>query len=199
MSNRDTDCIKYVLDEMDPSERLEFERKLENDSDLLIEVESIRRIKQKLQNLPMVDPPRELTGSILLKAESLTKKNWNDRFHLKISMVAAVLALSVSTGILLTGETENTDIPPQENRQATIQSNLQVGQNFAEQQRPEVERIQPWVDKNDILHFGSQTVGSNYVNFDSALQESYRKLSPVQHSSPGRFIDRGLHLTGSGN
>lgn len=199
MSKMDTDCIKYVLDEMDPSERLEFERKLENDSNLLIEVESIRRIKRKLQSLPLVDPPKELTGSILQKAESLTKKNWNDRFHLKVSMVAAVLALSVSTGVLLTGESDNISNPLQENQQATIQSTFEGGQGVLEQQWQETERIQPWVDKNDVLYFGSQSGNSNYANFDSALQESYQKLSPVQHSSPGRFIDRGLHLTGSGN
>jgi len=56
MSKEDTNSIKYILEEMDPAEEIEFERRMSSNPDLRIEVESIRRMKGKLNSLPELSP-----------------------------------------------------------------------------------------------------------------------------------------------
>src|SRR5690625_114333 len=61
-------CIRYLMKEMDPSEELLFKKKMEDDSDLLIEVESLRKVNERLFELPKMRPPAHLTRKILKEA-----------------------------------------------------------------------------------------------------------------------------------
>ena len=75
MSREDTKSIKYILEEMDPAEQVEFERMMESNPDLRIEVESIRRMTTKLKALPKLSPPKHVTNSILsVAADQANKK-----------------------------------------------------------------------------------------------------------------------------
>lgn len=192
MSKRDTDCIKYVLNEMDPSERIEFERRMEEDSDLLIEVESIRRIKQRLNSLPLLHPPKELSRSIYQKSgeyNTLLKKRERNR---KLSLAAVFLVISLSGGLLFIGESDDTS--SQINR-AGIQSSPLQHTTVTKTSN----RIQPWVDNNEIIHFTGDSENVGFTMDDSALQNNFQNLQPVNNSSVKQYFHRNFHLTGSGN
>lgn len=191
MSKRDTDCIKYVLNEMDPSERIEFERKMVEDSDLLIEVESIRRMEKRLSSLPLFQPPEKLSHTIFEKSgeyNALLKRRNRNR---KLSLAALVLVISLSGGILFLDESD--DASNQVSR-AGIQ-NSPMHQSVTKSN----SRVQPWVDTNDIIHFTGDSDNTEFTMDDSALQNSYQKLQPVNNPSVKQYFHRNLHLTGSGN
>ena len=59
MINNDEGCIRYLMQEMDPAEEIEFEREMLKNQDLLIEVESLRRTDKKLGKLPLINPPND--------------------------------------------------------------------------------------------------------------------------------------------
>ncbi len=192
MSKRDTDCIKYVLNEMDPSERIEFKRRMEEDSDLLIEVESIRRIKERLNALPLLHPPKELSHTIYQKSgeyRTLSKKRGRNR---KLSVAAVILIMSLSGSILFLGDSD--DFSEQPDRTAIQSSSLQ--QTTITKTN---NRIQPWVDNNEIIHFTGDITQSRFTLDNTALQNSYPKLQPVNNPSVKQYFHRNLHLTGSGN
>lgn len=192
MSNRDTDCIKYVLNEMDPTERIEFERRMEKDSDILIEVESIRRIKNKLNSLPLLNPPKELTHSIYQKSGEFSTRSKNRSRNKKLSLAAVVLVMSLSGSILFLGESD--DFYEQFDH-ATIQSSPLQQSTVTKTNN----RIQPWVDNNEIIHFTGDSGNSRFTLDNSALQDNYPKLQPVNNPSVKQYFHRNLHLTGSEN
>jgi len=192
MSKRDTDCIKYVLNEMDPSERIEFERKIEEDPDLLIEVESIRRIKKKFNALPLFNPPEELSHSIYQQSgnyKDLTKRRRRTR---KVSFAALALVIGLTGSTLFIGESE--ELSEQVNRAAFQNSPLQ--QTTITRTN---NRTQPWVDNNEIIHFTGDAGTMDFIIDDSALLNNYPKLQPVNNPSVKQYFHRNLHLTGSGN
>ena len=47
-----TDIIRFLMDEMDPSEKIVFEQRIQLNQDLLIEVESLKQTWQKLVYIP---------------------------------------------------------------------------------------------------------------------------------------------------
>ena len=62
------------MKEMDPSEEMEFEKKIREDENLLIEVESLRATNRKLAGLPLQNPPKHLTQKIANEAKQLKEK-----------------------------------------------------------------------------------------------------------------------------
>ncbi|MEX2456300.1 MAG: hypothetical protein WD381_03260 [Balneolaceae bacterium] len=192
MSNRDTDSIKYVLNEMDPSERIEFERRIVEDSDLLIEVESIRRMEKRLSALPLFHPPKKLSHSIYEKSgeyNALLKRRDRNK---KLSLAAVVLVISLSGSMLFMGESD--DVPDQFNS-AGIQSPPLQQSTVTKSNN----RVQPWVDNNQIIHFTGGSENTGFTMDNSDLQSSYQKLQPVNNPSVKQYFHRNLHLTGSGN
>ena len=47
-----TDIIRFLMDEMDPSEKIVFEQRIQLNQDLLIEVESLKKTWQKTSYIP---------------------------------------------------------------------------------------------------------------------------------------------------
>jgi hypothetical protein len=71
-------CIRYLMKEMDPSEELLFEKKMMEDENLLIEVESLRKVNQRLSGIPEMEPPKGVTEHHIKGFRlSSNKKNLN--------------------------------------------------------------------------------------------------------------------------
>ncbi len=106
MSNVDELCVKYVFDELDPSEVTLVEKAMISDQNLLIEVESLRSTWKKLQNLPELEPPPNISEAIIHQAIDYANQQQFFGNHWKnpglLATAAIVLfSLLISTAYLL--------------------------------------------------------------------------------------------------
>lgn len=111
MPNADEElCLKYVLNELDPSEIMLVERAMAEDDDILIEVESMRATLRKLNRLPEYAPPEDLQQQILEHAREHAEYRYSasrmiNLFSLPASTtytaaaLAAVLIITLSYGV----------------------------------------------------------------------------------------------------
>lgn len=190
MSNEDTNSIKYVLEEMDPAEEVEFERKMESNPDLRIEVESIRRIKSKLNTLPDISPPKHLTDSVLEFAAGQSNKKQGFRSGYFLS--AAVVIIGLTTGSLFFNNSF------EENGSASGASTVfsPYGNESTQQNVNRSTNLKPWVDRQDVLHLS----GSESVYNPKMLNEvgnRFNKLRPVGNSPDFQPFNRSIQLTGN--
>lgn len=190
MSKEDTKSIKYILEEMDPAEMVEFERNLTHNPDLRIEVESIRRMKKKLNDLPDLSPPSSLTDSILSLAavESNKKHKLRSRYILS----AAVVILGLTTGSFMI---HNVFIE-EGNVSHSSASISNMGNISAEQELPMASELKPWVDRQDVLHLSGFESGLN-SGVVNDVANSFEKLKPVGRFPSQQPFNRSLQLTGS--
>lgn len=195
MRKKDTNSIAYLFNEMDPSEEVEFERCLLDNENLLIEVESLKKVKQKLSSLPRFTVSVEVLDEIYSKAGNKTVKQkitWKKFIY----YTAAAILIAGLTGIVLILDqgSQNSDT-----NRATVSSNnylfqqSQGSDNFS-QSRADVA---PWIDNNDILHFNDRLQSSESASIDSLFKNSYQRLTPVTDPTQTRLYQRNLHLTGS--
>lgn len=190
MSKEDTNSIKYVLEEMDPAEEVEFERKMESNPDLRIEVESIRRIKSKLNTLPDISPPKYLTDSVLEFAA--VQSNKKQIFRPGYFLSAAVVILGLTTGSLIFNNSF------EENGTASSASTAfsSYGNESTQQNISRSTDLKPWVDRQDVLHLS----GSESVSNPTMLNEvgnRFNKLRPVGNSPDFQPFNRSIQLTGN--
>lgn len=120
LSSVDELCIKYVFDELDPSEVTLVEQAMVEDENLLIEVESLKSTWRKLKNMPDLHPPAHLSDSVMkLAAEQVSSKplffiqRWNNPGLLATAAVV-LFSIMISTAYLMPGLVENTDAPAPE-------------------------------------------------------------------------------------
>lgn len=192
MSKEDTNSIKYILEEMDPAEMVEFERQMASDPDLRIEVETIRRMNGKLNALPDLKPPKHVTDSILsLSAEQSGKsKGFKSGYFLS----AAVVILGLTTGSLILQSSFN-DGGSDGNSSASLFSS---GAVINKTEVTQNANLKPWVDRQDVLRLnGFESVSNSSPIQSNRSGNSFNKLKPV-----GKFPDlhpynRSLQLTGS--
>ena len=78
MQVNQTDIIRFLMDEMDPSEKISFEQRIRLDQDLLIEVESLKTW-QKTSTIPSFTTPKHLKEVIFDQAEAsiAISNKWN--------------------------------------------------------------------------------------------------------------------------
>lgn len=224
ISNR---CISYIYNEMDPSEQVEFEREFEQNENLLIEVESLKNVSEKLQDIRLMDPPADLVENIYQQA-SHTNASAGQSFNWwRWGSVAAVLLISVSmSSYMLLPVAESEDLPEVEGNtlmgasstpQWSVEQESETAGIAAEQEEVPVAQTQvqapsaatttvsapggeadsPWVDNNDILHFQDRIHTANSSQIDSIRTQSLKKLTPVEHSGERTRTQHRLHLTGS--
>jgi anti-sigma factor RsiW len=192
MSKEDTDCVKYILEEMDPAEKIEFERKMASNPDLRIEVESIRRMNSKIRELPDFTPPKELTNSILAIAEEQANQRQGGRKGYFLS--AAVVILGLTTGSLLlqnniefTGSSSNAAAGFQSAGNQLIQSS---------DRSPAGVDLQPWIDRQNVLRLSGFESGSElFIQKEAA--RSFEKLRPVGRYPDFQPLNRSVQLTNS--
>lgn len=210
MSKKENQSITYIYNEMDPSEKLEFERDLENDSNLLIEVESFKNISEKLFQLKCIHPPAEISDEILGRAETLRKKHSSSIGSRYMFAAAALIVIGLTSGVFLLNSSEgstenNTGSAMIGSTESQLNNTFPV--NVLSEQpavvsssgivRSEVNAIEPWIDENDVIHFYDRFRADNIATIDSMFHHSYQKLTPVTDPSQSVSIQRHLHLTGS--
>jgi len=190
MSIKDTNSsIKYILEEMDPAEKVEFEREMACNPDLKIEVESIRRMKSKLNSLPSFHPPKHISESILSVAADQTSKKQGIKSGYYLS--AAVVILGLTTGaLILQNSTE--ELFPAGNSSASIS----IGNEISQTGETRTSDIQPWVDRQDVLRISGFESISNSIQLRE-IGNSYEKLKPVGNYPGIQPFRRSVQLTGS--
>ncbi len=196
MRNKDTRIISYLFNEMDPSERVEFERKLIDDENLLIEVESLKQTKLRLSPLPELHPPKHIIESVLKEAEEYSRKSVINRGRSVYYAAAAVLITGfLASAILLDQNTENSSAaqasvsaPTFETTQSPINRVTSVRQASAPLQ---------WIDSNDVIRFSDRVSQNQTSDIDSIFKNSYKKLTPVTNPTQTGAYHRNLQLTGS--
>lgn len=190
-------CIKYVMDELDPSEKLLVEQKMKEDPNMLIEIECLKKTLKRIDNLPKIEPSQEVLDRVMAVARERGKHpifhllpvgNMSD--NIRYWGAAAVLVLSVSLGsyFLLTlqnGEVAGSTTPAHQSVQAGSHS-----QNSA------VGSIRPWVDNKQILYI-EKTNSNNPPSStsDSAFFESMQKLKPLNSTIQQNRQSSDLQLT----
>lgn len=189
MSKEDTNSIKYILEEMDPAEMVEFERLMASDPDLRIEVESIRRMNGKLKSLPDLTPPKHLTDSILSVASEQTDSKGFSSGHF---LSAAVLILGLTTGslILQSSFDENVSI----NDASASSSTYGVG--IHESEKTLNSNLKPWIDRKDVLRLNGFESAAHPIQLNEA-GSSFNKLKPVGKYPDLHPFKRSVQLTGS--
>ncbi len=196
MQNVDELCIKYVLNELDPSEIQLVEEAMANDDNILIEIESLRSTLRRLENLPKVQSPQLLQDKIKKLAEAETEKKALIARHTKIRyagfLAAAVVTLALGTGFIytwITGATPQVEdaqsafIQPVEQisdeNQAVHAATVQFAQPSLIEANQNVEQLEPWVDNHNMLRIN---VVNNAAGFSIAAPGEYeakRELRPV--------------------
>jgi len=201
MQNEDNACIKYLMKELDPSEAVLMERRMMEDEDLLIEVECLRKQLKRLDELPEVNPPAELTDHIVHQActyrssgSSSFIPTFTHSSHTKYYAAAAILAVGVTFGVLSLEEQHLSEKSAAQTEQVGAAA---MGGSTARTISAENRDVKPWVDRNQVLHIG-QGNGESASFIDSALQQSMKKLKPID--VPVNFYmnpNRDLQLTGT--
>ena len=206
MQNDKNLCIKYLMNELEPSEIMALQKAIEGDQDLLIELESLRGTLQKLDGLDEFEPPENVQESVIQKAvEYRAMENWFlKQFSIKKTAgyisVAAILIFAVGlSGSFITDSvfhsTYNNYLQPSQQSTSGIQqSNIQHNASSI--------NVKPWIDHNDILRFEDKYNSERATAFDSALNKSFQKLVPVKNkfeatTSSGNRQTSGFQLTSS--
>ncbi len=175
---------------MDPAEKIEFERNMATNPDLRIEVESIRRMKKKLNSLPDLSPPKHITDSILSYAAGQSNKKSGMRSGYFLS--AAVVIIGLTTGSLILNNPFDESLPAS-NASSAFPS---YGHELIQQSENRPADLKPWIDRENVLHLsGFESVSNAALGNES--ENRFNKLRPI-----GRYPDlapfsRSVQLTGS--
>ncbi len=160
-------CIKYVMNELDPSEVYMIRREMEDNEDLLIEIECLSRVWGKIKSLPEVEPPAHVCEAVVESANRhyeesrksfLSVGSFNNT---TIMASAAAVIFSLSIGIA--------NFYPQ-------LIGFPAGGNHTEGAAALEEQIEPWVDNNDVLHLNTSEAGLSASVLDSLTRSGMHNL-----------------------
>lgn len=199
MNIKDNRCISYIYNEMDPSERLEFERDLQNNENLLIEVESLKQVLNQLNKPHLVAPPKDIVDRIHKQAKQKVEIKKSDTSRIFWASAAAILIVSAFGVAYMFDSTSNISGTSESTAGGTswIINNTDNENGLSASVNTEGEEASPWVDKNDVLHFQDHTTNTNIAQVDSTSNTNFHKLTPVTTPSRISNIQQQLHLTGS--
>ena len=198
MSDKNTRSIAYLYNEMDPSEKLEFERDLTIDENLLIEVETLRKVSTKLQNMDEVQPPADVVDAVLhsLENRQMVAGKQKSIRYIYLS-TAALLIIGFTFGFILNGD--YTGERPNETGSASMGNFQNIFPASVDHQIRENEsnRVLPWIDENEVLHFRDGLYGNDASSVDSLFRQSFQRLTPITNPTQSPTARQNLHLTGS--
>jgi hypothetical protein len=184
MLNTEESCIRYLMRELDPAEEIEFEREMLKDENLLIEVESLRKIYHKLGSLPLMQPPQEITNKINNMAAEISISNSRPRvlllyFSKAVASVAAALLL-ILAGIYFYGQPLNI-----EQYQPVVADAVEI-----------MDEVHPWVDRDDVIQFAGTARQPNMTeSLQSDVNQSYSRLKLVSSETGLTTPNRKIVLT----
>lgn len=197
MQHDENSVIRYLMKEMDPSEELLMERAMMEDDDLLIEVESMRKMLHRLEDMPDREPPADLSDSIVQQAADYKNQqsSWPS-IPSEFFKYAAVLVIGAGLGSGLWMFFDTTPEPPANNydNPAAVMSTLQP--ESADNSNVDAE---PWVDRDDVIYF-QDMFNEGSTGYNAILEASMEKLTPVNNQSFRTNPNaRNVQLTGSNN
>lgn len=166
-------CIKYLMNETDPSETADIRAEMILDPDALIEYESMRATWTKVQGLPQMNPPAHITESIIGRVSSAGRLYGSYQLSAGVKWAAAAAVL-ISTGFGIW---------------STSMVIMNVAGDSAVTTTP-VSNDKEWVDRNDILIIqpGQNTTAPSLNAY---------KLKPVKPSPENAAGNTDIQLAGS--
>jgi hypothetical protein len=155
---------------MDPSEEIEFERKMMSDENLLIEVESLRSTYNKVKQLPIKQVPKEIIDRVKKQAVLEQQKSLKWSFNLvnwfgKGVAAAATILLLISIG-LYTFSSDSDPLIMQDLDQNIMSTGV----------------VQPWVDRNEVINISDRIDVIKAQNIGEDFEKSFDKLIPISTS-----------------
>lgn len=197
MSDKNIRSVAYLYNEMDPAEKLEFERDLKVDENLLIEVETLRKVSTKLHRMDSVQPPDEVVDAVLRSLEVRKKVAGNRRSKKFVYFsAAAILLTGLSYGFILTGDVDSESSKNSGSASIGTFQNILPTSMSNGTRASAADKLMPWVDHNDVLHFRDGLYGEA-SSVDSIFRQSFQKLTPITNPSQSPTARQNLHLTGS--
>jgi hypothetical protein len=182
LQNEDELLLRYILNELDPSEETIVEKAMLEDENVLIEVESLRTTLKKTSILPLLDPPADITSLIVDKAIEFRAERAKIRpitYLKKFSYAAAATILIAGGSVWYVQTSQSNVLMVSEN--PDVYTTTTSGQNSS-----------PWIDKQNILHIGSIGSAAELVP-DSVMN----KLRPIDGDQPLLQAPRHVQLTGT--
>lgn len=186
-------CIRYLMDEMDPSEKMAFEREVAQSSDLQIELESMKATYARLSKAKTIDAPQHVQSHIEHLAFLQTQKQRRTKGQALWMRAAAILAMAVlpasylawqwdgttnsSSDLPIAGETRSADRADRAN--ATDRAN--EAEAYASQQG--------WLNESNTIQMVNQSQSPNRV----IPWQSTWSLAPAAAS----FATPDVHPSGS--
>lgn len=167
-------CIKYLMNETDPSETADIRAEMIDDPDALIEYESLRATWSKVKGMPQMAPPPHITEGIVNHASKAAHPAsvYTLTTGVKWAVAAAIV---IMTGF---GIWTSTMVVQNATRE-TVTSNTPT----------HVSDLQ-WVDRNDVLYIQP---GYN----PTAQSTNMSKLKPVTPSPENAPANTDIQLAGS--
>lgn len=195
MTFDDNACIRYLMKEMDPSEELLFEKKMMEDENLLIEVESLRKVNQRLSDVPCIKPPAHLTRQILKDASDHYSNRQRKESRTIYLTAAATIMVIFFAGAFFIYDESNTPSDSSQTGQANMGATS--GPVLDLKLESASNGVSPWVDNNEELHFEDRFNTDRAAAFDSILNNSFQRLQPLNEREQRNDRIRDLHLTGT--
>lgn len=196
MNTEDTLGVKYIYGELDPSEEVIFEREISDNEDLMIEVESMRETQKRLEKLPLIDPPSEISGKVLNFLEKKNERSDRTHAYIYLSVAASLLIAVLSGGYFYLADTSGS----QGNN--SIVSEASGGNSSIlkfNTDKQDLQQLAPWVDKNDVIHVNDLYNRQTGELEESVFNNSFHKLTPVDRFQQNFGVARDFQLTGSRN
>jgi len=197
MQVNQTEIIRFLMDEMDPSEKISFEKRIRLNQDLLIEVESLKKTWEKTNEYPSFESPERVKEAIFAKAEAsinASSKSWNwipqHGFKVAASFLVMATAIIAWNTWMPTNQPENTgslNAPidaQQSNAPLTTAKESGIGNDTNETDK----EVTPWIDHNHIIRFAGTT--------DFNMTQSPGTNSTSQQNGKLRLVNDQTGYTG---
>lgn len=173
------------MDELDPTERVEFERRLRSDPDLLIEVECMKSTLFKMENgVTTAEAPQDVVQAVRQKASrEVQKRRYKNLIQTNTVRYAAAILLLGFTFVLGINYNTATDasvenVQANVNNQQAVSGSAVLPSNAVPQTHNATRAVTPqWSDKNDVLDINR--VNSSSISgdeFDSITLQNAKKL-----------------------
>ena len=199
MSNVDELCIKYVFDELDPSEITLVEQAMIHDQNLLIEVESLKSTWKKLSKLPELTPPPNISEAIIDQAKDYSSQqqffgsSWNNPGLLATAAIV-LFSLLISTAYLLPSDVITSESVGDHALTAT--AGAQAPASFQRQDAYQ-ELFRVWNGHSNMVYVGDGENSLQSAPVDSLRMEG---VIPANTETPQTILSpvfRDFQLTGN--
>ncbi len=198
MSNVDELCVKYVFDELDPSEIVIVEQAMIRDQNLLIEVESLKSTWRKLKKMPEVHPPQNISEAIIDQAiehasqQQIFGSRWKNPGLLATAAVV-LFSLLITTAYLLPYETHS-ESGSGDSQTAVMGTSASSLQNRTESDQ---DQFAPWIDRRNMMYLGSTGDREQNIEMDSLRNSRVRHSGNSDDSVFLQYAIPDIQMTGT--